>query len=408
MILLLECLQGSGGEERFASTFLHNFVSRYIDVELTVLHEGTSFYSLPSNIPVSILDLQDLRPSEKLSVEIPLNLLGERESFVWLEFVSSKLADHLIREKIDCVLATNFLTSILAYKASLRSKAKAIGMFAGHFSATLVWNLTHKDFRTFWAPRLRDLNPIICISQGIAGDLSANWGIPRENLRVIYYPLDIDRVRRMSQETVSHPWFAERIPIFLFVGRLAKQKGIEFLLKALKIVNSVSPARLIMVGEGAEKGSLQELARELNLENKVAFVGADLNQFKYMKQATALVLPSLFEGLAYVIMEALACGCPVISTDCPSGPAELLQGGKYGLLVPPENEHTLATAMLNLLQDPELRAKLSQLGPQHAQDFEASKIAKEYEQLILEVAGAKTWSRRIRSKLERFFSSSPR
>lgn len=404
--LLLECLQGSGGEERFISTFLRNFVSDWVDVELTVLHEGTSFYPLPTSISIFVLDLLSLTDSTKLNVEIPLSLLDERESFVWLEFASTKLAKYLHIKKIDCVIATNFLTSILAYKASLQSKTKAIGMLAGNFSATLLWDSTRRDFRVFEVSRLKALNPIICISQGIANDLVMNWGFPAKHLRVIHYPLDISMVRSMSQEHVHHIWLSEQTPVFIFVGRLAKQKGLEFLLKALKKVNSSTQARLIIIGDGEERTLLQELVKILDLEDKVAFIGSDPNPFKYMRKATALVLPSLFEGLSYVIMEALACGCPVIATDCPSGPAEILQNGKYGLLVPPGDETALAQAMLKLLENPPLRHELSQLGLQRASDFNAPRIMRQYEDLILKTLGVRAWHLRALRGLRGFFSSS--
>ncbi len=384
MTLLTETLHVPGGVERFVSTFLQH-VSSHIAVELTVFHEGQSFYSLPSGIPVFVLNSQPLPPSEKLVVDIPLSLLGECESFVWLELLSSRLTHHLVQRQIDCVLTTNFLTSLVAYKASLRHKVKVIARLASHLSNTLMQNPAHREFRMFWAPRLRELNPIVCISQGIADDLTTKWGIPHNHLHVIYNPLDVRKIQDLSQEPVTHPWFAAQVPIFLFVGRLVKFKGVDILLNALKIANSEKPARLLVVGEGEEKGALQELAKALHVEDKVDFIGATPNPFSYMSKVTALVLPSLVEGLANVILEALTCGCPVISTDCLSGPAEILQGGQYGVLVPPADEEALAAAMLKLLQDHELRTKLAELGPQRAKDFDAPKIVKQYEQLIMEV-----------------------
>jgi glycosyltransferase involved in cell wall biosynthesis len=138
----------------------------------------------------------------------------------------------------------------------------------------------------------------------------------------------------------------------LAVGRLAGQKDFPTLLRAFAQVRATRPVHLLILGEGKRRPQLEALAAALGVAEYVALPGVSENPFAYMARAAVFVLSSAYEGLPTVLVEALACGCPVVSTDCPSGPAEILDGGSYGPLVPVGNDTALAQAILSVLDTP--------------------------------------------------------
>jgi glycosyltransferase involved in cell wall biosynthesis len=199
---------------------------------------------------------------------------------------------------------------------------------------------------------------IIAVSIGVADDLSTLAEIPRERILTIYNPVVTPDLEEKSRALCDHPWFAPGSPpVLLAVGRFTAQKDLPTLLRAFARVRRMRPVRLLLLGEGEERTKLEALVRELGVAADVALPGFVLNPFPYMARAAMLVLSSLHEGLAMVVIEALACGCPVVSTDCPSGPAEILEGGRYGALVPVGDVEAMAKAIhaaLDGTHDPEL------------------------------------------------------
>ena len=151
-----------------------------------------------------------------------------------------------------------------------------------------------------------------------------------------------------------------KMPFILSVGRLTAQKGYDILIKAFYSVFKDIPINLIVAGEGDKRNSLDTLIRSLHLENKVFLIGNEQNPFPLYQHALFFVLSSRWEGFANVLVEALACSCPIISTDCHYGPSEVLKKGEYGILVPPENTDALALAMKNMYESEELRKSFCQ------------------------------------------------
>jgi glycosyltransferase involved in cell wall biosynthesis len=194
---------------------------------------------------------------------------------------------------------------------------------------------------------------IVAVSKGVAQDLSRNFGIPAERIKVIYNPAVTPELFKRAKEPVEHPWFAPgQPPVILGVGRLTKAKNFPTLIRAFALVRRQRPARLMILGEGEERPRLEALVKELGLEEDVALPGFIDNPYAYMARAGVFVLSSAWEGLPYVLIQSMACGCPVVSTDCPSGPAEILENGKYGPLVPVGDVEVLAEAILNSMKTP--------------------------------------------------------
>ena len=194
---------------------------------------------------------------------------------------------------------------------------------------------------------------IIAVSRQVADDLSTITGLPEGTIRTIYNPVVDDSLRSQAAEPLVHPWFVPlSAPVVLGVGRLAEQKDFSTLIRAFARVRARREVRLMLLGEGKQRGLLQELVESLGLAEDVEMPGFVTNPFQYMARAAALVLSSEYEGLPGVIIQALACGCPVVSTDCPGGSAEILDGGKYGPLVKVGDEVALSQAIESVLDHP--------------------------------------------------------
>lgn len=200
---------------------------------------------------------------------------------------------------------------------------------------------------------------IIAVSNGVADDLAITAGIPRQRITTIYNPVVTPELAIQAKTPLEHPWFtAGEPPVILAAGRLHYQKDFPTLLNAFARVRATRPARLIILGEGEARPALAAQVEKLGIQADVDLPGFVDNPFAYMARAAVFVLSSLYEGLPGVLIQSMACGCPVVSTDCPSGPAEILDGGVYGPLVPVGDHVALAEAMLTVLAASPDRQKL--------------------------------------------------
>lgn len=190
-------------------------------------------------------------------------------------------------------------------------------------------------------------------SRGVAEDLIALAGVEPTRLHVIRNPIINARFHAQAAEPVTHPWYRDADwPVILGAGSLEPRKDFATLIRAFARVRAVRRARLIILGEGRERSALTALAEELGVAGDVSLPGFEANPYQHMARAALFVLASRREGASAVIVEALACGTPVVSTDCPSGPAEVLQQGVLGPLVPVGDHAAMADAMLATLAHP--------------------------------------------------------
>jgi len=209
---------------------------------------------------------------------------------------------------------------------------------------------------------------IVAVSEGVADDVAALAGLPRSRVSVVHNPLITPRVYEMAAQPLTHPWFqAADPPTIVAVGRLVKQKDYPTLLRAMARLRERVPARLVILGDSDPRephvrGELQALIGHLGLHGHVELLGFVENPFAYMARASALALSSIYEGLPSVIVEALAVGTPVVATDCPSGPREILEGGRFGELVAMGDHGALADALARTLANPPNREPLKQRG----------------------------------------------
>jgi glycosyltransferase involved in cell wall biosynthesis len=187
---------------------------------------------------------------------------------------------------------------------------------------------------------------VVAVSTGVADDLAEVTGLERDDIHVIYNPIHTAAIRALAQQPVEHPWFdSGGPPVLISVGRLVKQKDYPTLLRAFDRLRRRRSARLLILGDGTERSALKALVEELGLETDVALPGFVANPFAYMARAGLFALSSAWEGFGNVLVEAMAVGLPVVATDCPFGPAEILEGGKHGPLVPVGDVDALAAAL---------------------------------------------------------------
>ena len=193
----------------------------------------------------------------------------------------------------------------------------------------------------------------VAVSRGVADDLLAITGLARDRVRVIYNPIVREDLFAMRALLPDHPWMLDHSsPLVLGVGRLERQKDFATLIRAVGVLRNRMPCRLVILGEGSERASLERLVAESRLQQSVSLPGFRPNPFAYMASADIFVLSSAWEGFGNVLVEAMACGCPVVSTDCPSGPREILQGGRLGPLTPVGDHLAMADAIERVLAHP--------------------------------------------------------
>ena len=217
-----------------------------------------------------------------------------------------------------------------------------------------------------WADR------VIAVSSGVARDLAERLGLAAASISVVYNPVVTESLVRKSHESMDHPWFRSgEPPVILGAGRLVPQKNFSLLLDAFAAVRVRRAARLVILGDGQLRNELELAVRRFGLEDDVLMPGFVANPFKWMKGASLFVLSSDFEGLPGVLIQAMACGTPVVSTDCPSGPAEILEDGRWGRLVPVGDASRLSLAINAALDEvvhPDVQLRAAQFSDKHAID----------------------------------------
>ena len=316
-----------GGVERQSLIIAQEFRRIGIDVTL-VLHRlrGQLLNEMPAGLRV--VDLHSSRT------------LGD----IW------PLVRFLRAEKPDVLLSNLDLNNIAALLAKGVSLSETQVVICQHNPITASF-VGGESWMYRAVPRAyRMLRPLIsgavAVSRGVADELCDLAGLPGDRVVTINNPVIGPDFHDRSQEPVTHPWFRDDFgPVFVTAGRLVAQKDHETMLRALALHRRTGTGRLIMLGSGPLETQVRTMARELGIADAVDFAGFRPNTLPYFRQADAFVLSSRCEGFGNVIVEALGCGTPVISTQCEHGPAEILADGRYGVLVPPRSPEALAAAM---------------------------------------------------------------
>lgn len=290
-----------------------------------------------------------------------------------------RLTHFLRKSNPDVVLSAMDHANIVAILAKKFADVDAKVLVSTHSMLTHS-SIGSSDYRQRLVPFLvRWIYPmadeIICVSKAVRESLISITNVQMDRTHVIYNPIPTAQLRTLSKCDIDHPWFTPGgAPIILGVGRLVHEKDFSTLIQAISLIKPMRPVRLVILGEGKERPKLENLIERLDLLEEVTLPGFTKNPYAYMSRASALVLTSLWEALGLVLIEAMACGTPVVSTDCPGGPPEILNHGQYGSLVPIRDPEKLASVILCTIESP----TPSDLLKCRADDFSLEKIAHQY------------------------------
>lgn len=224
---------------------------------------------------------------------------------------------------------------------------------------------------------------VVANSQGAADDLARVLGVARERVEVVYNPTYDPSIAERARVPLDHPWFqAGQPPVVLGSGRLVPQKDFASLLRAFAQLRQKLPARLVIIGEGAERSALEQLACELGIAADLALPGFVANPYQYMARAAVFALSSRYEGLPNVLIEAAGLGLPIAAFDCPSGPREILLGGRAGVLAPLGDIAALAAGIGALLENRALADDLAVEGRRQIGRFSPQAGVGQYIEII--------------------------
>lgn len=322
----------NGGIEQVTTNLIRSFIDRGLKVDLVLNFPGLLFlWQTPPELRV--IDLK----AQPIYKRLP------------------NLVRYLRQEQPKVLLSANHYANEVALLAKRISGVSTKVVVTEQTTLSReAKNTSPLRFR-HWAPLAAKLiypsaDSIITVSQGVTEDLVNITGLPKSRFQIIYNPVVTPEQLKKAKEPVDHPWFAPgELPVVIGAGRLEKQKNFANLITAFAKARKVRPARLVIFGDGSLRSQLQELIHELGLDNDVEMPGFVENIDAYLSKSAVFVLSSDWEGLPTILIQALAVGTPVVSTDCPSGPSEILDNGKYGEIVRVNDSEALAEKILNVL-----------------------------------------------------------
>lgn len=323
--------------------------------------------------------------------DVPVHYLDSRVRSAWFRLA------RLLRELApDVTLSMSTMGNLTACLAHFAGRVDSPLLVAEHNTLSQAWGSS--KLRLSWVRFQKNVlyrraRHVIAVSRGVADDLSAQARIPDRKMRVIYNPVIGPGFYQRASAEIDHPWFHDGSRIILAASRLVPQKDLPVLLESFRLLREERSARLLILGDGGLRQSLEERARDLGIADDVDFLGFVVDAPAYMKRCTVFALSSRYEGLPVALIEAMACGVPVVSTDCPSGPSEIITHGCDGLLVPVGDAVALAAGLERLLDDPGLRERLGQAGQARAAHFTVENLLPQYEELIQRAVGSVTYQR---------------
>lgn len=357
--IFLPSLRG-GGAERVMVTLANEFSQRRVSVDL-VLASATGPYLSEVSDAVNVFDLNRSRVAtslprlaQYLKRREPIALLSAMGHANLIALMAGKLAGGKTRIVVS---ERNDVSAETGQKKGFRS---------------LIIQSANRYF-------YRAADSIHAVSHGVAAASAAQLGLSKQKIDVVYNPVVTPKLLELAQANVDYPWLTnDGRRLILAAGRLTKQKDFATLIHAFALVRKHLDVRLLIMGEGELRSDLEQLIAARALQDAVMMPGFVDNPFAIMKRADLFVLSSAWEGLPNVLIQAMACGTPVVSTACPSGPAEILESGKWGRLVPVGDVQALAQATLDTLSETEHPDTASR-----AAYFSVERAAEEYLRLLV-------------------------
>lgn len=354
-LAILAPFKAWGGIERKIVILCREFLALGVQPELILTRGGQVPY--PDELPAGV-QVVDLHSGGKLHT-IP------------------RLIRHLRHSRPDALLTAK----------DHSAKVAVIARRLGRLEMPVFVKVTNTLSQTLRRPLKRHFarllypgaDGIIAISRGVRDDLIANFKLPQDLVKVIYNPTVTPDIADRARLPVDHPWLAPGAPpVIIGAGRLTPQKDFPFLVRAFATLRRRRSCRLLILGEGPERSTIEAAARDMGVAAEVDLPGFVPDPVPWMARAGAFVLSSRYEGLGNVLIEALAAGAPVVATDCPSGPAEILDHGRYGPLVPVGEVPALADAIDSVIASP----PAPELIKQALARFRSDMVARQYLELM--------------------------
>jgi glycosyltransferase involved in cell wall biosynthesis len=352
-----------GGEERVVLNIVNNLDKDKFEVGLITISGEGEYKGLLSS-EVNYFDLQEKRARNAIF----------------------KLRRLLKEEAPDVIVTSVIQTAILLYLSSLfilNKKMIKINRLSSYYEKII--NNTNMISRLFFNKALRDSDYVISLTEEMKENFIKFFPSEKNKVIKIYNPHNLKDINNKKYYSISleERIFFSKKPVIIACGRLTEAKGFSYLIQAFnEVKKEFKDAILLILGQGEKEKELEVLVKELNIENSVKFLGFKENPYKYLHNSDLFVLSSLWEGLPGVLIEALACEVPVVSTNCKSGPKEILDNGRIGELVKIKDVNSLSNTMLKVLRDNNLQSKYKELGLEKIKEFDKNKIIKEYEEFL--------------------------
>ncbi len=367
VVFFIPTLEAGGAEKNVIKLLSGVSKEKYQTVLLVGKKRGEFLKDVPSSIPV-----------------FELGTLSSIMTFF-------KMIGFLKRQKPDLFVSNLSRFNVINLLAHFFSGSNSRIIVVEHTQVSLLpltaKSFLHRIFARYIFPSLASFlykaaDCVVAVSGGVASDLKKVLR-GKVFIKVLYNPVVDKSILDFSKDEVNQIWFNKKeVPVILSVGRLVGAKNHELLLRTVKLVLEKVKVNLVVLGQGHKKEYLEKLVFELGIKDAVHFIGFQENPFKYMARADVFVSSSSREGFGNSIVEAMALGLPVVSTDC-SGPAEIIQDA--GILVPVEDASSLAKAILTVLGDDNLRMQMIERGLRRANDFLVQSSVNSYEKLFDEL-----------------------
>ena len=327
------------------------------------------------------------RMTDQLDIVSKVHRINASRTF----FAIHKFSQHLRTNKPDIVISAQHFANISALLAKVLSRQNIRLIFTErtsiqhsleqiHWFKRFITKLLIKNLYTF-------ADSVVANSDGVKKELIRFLGVEETTVKLIYNPTFDSKVYKNDPVTKSvHPWFGiPNVPVILGVGRLSLEKNFTLLIKAFSLLNKNTRAKLIILGDGPEKQSLTNLIKTLNIEEDCQLLGHVNNPYDFMKLSSLLVLSSNYEGLPNVLIEGQACKIPVISTDCPHGPSEILLDGKAGSLTPMNDYVTMSSKMFEILSNPKIAEAYVKTASENLYRFQPKLALDKYDLILKKV-----------------------
>ena len=360
-------LRGGGAERALVEIVNRIDRSKFAITLVLIQKRGTYFSDLNQNIPV-----EELLNKKPISGKF---------------YILRRLVQHIHRTQPDVMISftTPIARFMLIAKLFCFVKTKYIVVEQNNVSLNIMRSYPQGiniGMQWFTKALYRSAHLVVAVSEGIKKNIIRDYGLDPNKCITIYNPVNISKVQRTAKQPVEHNYTEKSEKLIVAVGRLVPQKGYEDMLEVMHIVRQEVPCKLLILGEGRLRAALEEKISSLNLKDVVLMPGFMENPWSYLATSDVFLSTSYWEGFSLAHIEAMACGVPLVLTDCDYGPKELIDPEQNGVLVPVGNVSAIATRLIALLKNDDERVSIHENAASHITKFDSPVIAANYEKIL--------------------------